>query len=581
MTIFNLLINKNKYHPTESAISWNDGTRRINLSNQELWIELKKVISYLKGLGIQPGEKIGILANTSGYWHLADLGIMALGCTTVPIYPTASYSEVEYIIDNSDMTSLIIEDKSSREKFNPLISKLITISLKEEDHQHYFLNYKNEENTEDQEVYDLIKENVGSFPASIIYTSGTTSKPKGVVTSHEAIRAVLDGIASQMKGKVANGNSSLTCLPLSHVLGRCDSLLHLCLPTKTYFGKSPKTFMNDLKMAKPTFIITVPRIIDKIKERIENSLKKQSLISNKYFQLNFSIAEAYHTKVDEGDSPSRLETQLFIQSQKHFFSKIRALISKELKFLVSGGAKLNSKTYCFFRNIGIPILEGYGLTETFGPAFLNPKINSAPGFVGFPLPGLEMKFSDDSEILLKGTSVFEDYYKDTQQKVHTDDEGYFGTGDIGEWSIQNGLKITDRKKDIIVTSGGKNVAPAKIENLMRESPFISHFMLIGDTRKYLTGLISITKESFAELINSGDLQPDIEHGALSQHPKVIEIIESEVEKVNEDLASYEKVKCFYIIPISITDNSVYLSASLKLRKDKLYNKYTKEIDAMY
>jgi long-chain acyl-CoA synthetase len=580
MTLFSLFQKKVKYQPDDPAISWSDGQRIINLSNKELWLEFAKVVSYLKSLNIKPGQRVGLLANTSGYWHLADISIMALGATTVPIYPTASDDEITFIINDCKMSAIITDDFDKTKSLSHAGKAPMIIPIYEPDHQNYFLKYKHEVYSEESELAEEIRGSLGKHPASIIYTSGTTATPKGVVTEHSSIDAVLAGIAKRMKGKVSKGNVSLTSLPLSHVLGRCDSFLHFCLPIQTYFGESPKTFMNDLRTARPSYIITVPRIIEKIKERIETQVAKKSSFSQKLYSINYSIANEYFHKIDAGLSPTRLETQLFIKGQKYFFSKVRSQISTELKFLVSGGAKLGPETYNFFRNIGIPILEGYGLTETFGPAFLNSQFNGPPGFVGHPLPGVKMKFAKDGEILLKGESVFKSYNELSDTSCF-DKDNYFRTGDIGEWSISNGLKITDRKKDIIVTSGGKNVAPAKIESLMNECPHISQFMLVGDSRKYLTGLVVIAKESFFDLIDSGVIPPGINHDDLSQQPEIIELVESEIQLVNSKLASYEKVKQFYIIPVSVTPGSIYLSSSLKLKKDKLFNKYMKEINAMY
>jgi len=580
MTIFDLLFKNAKYRPNEPAISWQEGQKSFRLSNSELWIELKKIISFLRDVGIEAGDKVGIFAHTSGYWHLADLSIMAIGATTVPLYPTASSTELAFIIKDSQISSIIVEDENARIKVEAINPDLSIISLKETNHQNYFLKYREHEGQQTDEVLKQIKQSVENHPASIIYTSGTTSTPKGVVTEHKAIMAVLSGIKNQMKGKVSEGDISLTSLPLSHVLGRCDSLLHLCLPIETYFGESPKTFMNDLRVSKPSYIITVPRIIEKMRERIEAIVQNKGKLFSKIFTLNYAIANSYFEKVDSGGIPSNLEKKVFIKIQKYFFSKIRKQISPSLKFLVSGGAKLGPGTYRFFRNIGVPILEGYGLTETFGPAFLNSQFNSAPGHVGFPLPGIKMKFASDGEILLKGESIFE-CYQGLELNSFFDEDGYFKTGDIGQWSVTDGLRITDRKKDIIVTSGGKNIAPAKVESLMNGCSHISHFMLVGDSRKYLTGLVSIDKESFADLIERGELAPGIEHDELSQNPAIIKIIDGEIREINKQLAHYERVKQFYIIPVSIAPGSLYLSTSMKLKKDKLFNKYIAEINAMY
>ena len=580
MTIFNLLYKKTKYRPHEPAISWQSSQQKITLTNLELWEEFKKVISFFKSINITPGQKIGICANTSGYWHLADLGIMAIGCTSVPIYPTASQDEINYILKDSDVTTLILEDEGTKKRLPSLSKEITTLYINEPNSEDTFLKYRKEKNLEDKYVLELIESVSNKYPASIIYTSGTTSSPKGVITESSAIYEVLQGIAKQMKGKVKKGDTSLTSLPLSHVLGRCDSLLHLCLPIHTYFGESPKSFMNDLKASQPHYIITVPRILEKIKERIEALSKNKPRYVKNLYSFNFSIASSYFDKIDNGITPSKLETNLFISVQKYFFSKIRNKISPNLKFLVSGGAKLSPVTYNFFRNIGIPILEGYGLTETFGPAFINSQFGCPSGYVGFPIDGIKMKFAKDGEILLKGKSVFQEY-AGIDGDDYFDKNGFFKTGDIGQWSISKGLKITDRKKDIIVTSGGKNIAPVKIETLMSACPSISHFMLVGDSRKYLTGLISINKEDFSALIEQGKVPPGIDHDQLTQHPEIMALVESEVQGVNEGLASYEKVKKFYIIPVSISQGSIYLSTSLKLKKGKLFNKYIKEIDAMY
>ncbi|MGZ3788380.1 MAG: AMP-dependent synthetase/ligase, partial [Bacteriovorax sp.] len=416
---------------------------------------------------------------------------------------------------------------------------------------------------------------------SIIYTSGTTGDPKGAVISQKAFCAMLDNVYNTLKTNVLPNDRTLVFLPLSHVLGRCDSLLGLVFDFESVYAESLDKVVDNLQVAKPTILIAVPRIFEKVYSKVLETVQKESNLKRKVFDWALHASNVYYEKINEDKSPSPYQILQKNLAYKLVFEKIYDRFGGRIRFLVSGGAPLSPEIMTFLQNANLTILEGYGLTETIAPCIMNPPVRQVPGTIGLPLGDVQVKFAPDGEIMLKTKALFSSYYKNEAATAESFQDGWFLTGDIGELTTDGYVRITDRKKDIIITSAGKNVAPQKIENILKLQKHISNAMVVGDKRKFLVAIISIDREAFLEELESLGISGRPTYEELALEPKVYEVIEQEVHEVNKDLASFESIKGFFIAPSDFTVENGHITPSLKLKKKVILKAYSKEIDALY
>ncbi len=552
--------------------------------------ELKCYISAMKILGVQHGDRVAIMGSNSIEWHLTDLALMLLGAVSIPIYPNTIESEVSELIDKTNTSYFFCQDKQQFNHIKNIAEQVTNVILFEEELQTtaipsnmlFLADLLAQSKNIDHPSFDeIIKLTSPDDTATVVYTSGTTDISKAVLFTQRAITAFLENISIFMEGKINTHDRSLSHLPLSHILGRCDSLLHLALPSHVFFGNGTNSFISDLTLTKPSFFITVPRILEKIKERMENIISSKGIVFRKLYEANKLISKSYQYKVAHGEKPSTLEKQAYIYSQKYFFKPIKDQLSPNIRFIVSGGAPLSKNLFHFFQDLGITILEGYGLTETLGPSTFNPFENPVAGSVGVALPHTKIRVDEDGEIQINTPSIFSQYLSGEYDDTEFTEDGYFKTGDIGYLDESNYLYITDRKKDLIITSGGKNVAPQKIEILMCEKNHIAHFMVVGDKKKYLTGLVGIQKSDFKELFETGLLKSHLSVEELASRPGIHDLIQMEIDEVNKKLPQFEQIRHFKILPIDLTDNRQFTTASGKLKKSRLFNKFSGLIDSMY
>jgi long-chain acyl-CoA synthetase len=392
---------------------------------------------------------------------------------------------------------------------------------------------------------------------------------------------MLDNVYSSLKTNISQNDRILTFLPLSHVLGRCDSLLNLIFDFETVYAESLDKVVDNLSVAKPTILIAVPRIFEKVYSKVMENIANETVLKKKVFQWALTASRQYDRKIDEDISPTPYEIIQKNLAFKLVFEKIFNRFGGRIRFLISGGAPLAPEISKFLQHANLTILEGYGLTETIAPCILNSPARQIAGTIGIPLGDVQVKFADDGEILLKTNAIFSYYYKNEQATKEAFVDGWFCTGDIGELTVDGYVKITDRKKDIIITSAGKNVAPQKIENILKLQKHFSNAMVIGDQRKFLTAVISIDRDAFLLELDILGMSTKPSYEELAVHPKVYEIINDELKTANKDLASYESIKGFIIAPTDFTIENGHMTPSLKLKKKIILKTYAKEIDALY
>lgn len=581
------------------ALGWIDNSEIKNQTFQEYGKTIEILCNAFHKLGVNVGDKISILGQTSKEWHLLDMATLCSRACTIPIYPSYLVQEIVHIFNHSDSNILIIENDKQLEKLAPALANLTNLriiisinelsadSLKKIRNTYPYYSYKelirlgtDELKSQPDFFENLVSSQLPEEIASIIYTSGTTGEPKGAVISQHAFVSMLINLEKTINGSINTQDRTLVFLPLSHVLGRCDSMLPLIFGSQAVYAESIEKILDNLQVVKPTVMIAVPRIFEKIYAKVTDQVSHGNFVEKQAFKWAVKASENYFAKIDRDLSPSATELIEYTIATKAIFSKIYARFGGRVRYFVSGGAPLSQEIIKFLRYANLTILEGYGLTETIAPCCLNPLAKQIPGTVGRPIGDVQIAFEADGEIKVKSEALMTEYYKNPKATEEVLRNGWLLTGDIGEFTPEGFLKITDRKKDIIVTSGGKNVAPQKIENMAKSKPHISYMVVIGEKRNFITAIIGIEKERFLHKLDELELPTDCSIEHLARHPKVREIIEKEIEELNEDLAQYESVKKFTIVCEEFTTDN-FLTPSLKIKRKVVSEKFKKEIEAMY
>ncbi|HXH31660.1 MAG TPA: long-chain fatty acid--CoA ligase [Bacteriovoracaceae bacterium] len=585
--------------PDRYAMGWIENSEVKNITFREYFRLIELLVGAFHRLGIVPGDKVAILSQTCKEWHLLDMATLCSRACLVPVYPSYLTPEVDHIFTHSDSSVIIVENDKQFEKVLPLIKKWknlkLIISIQELSKENLtkiqdlcpYHCYKElssigaEENKNSADhLENLLLSQLPEELASIIYTSGTTGEPKGAVITQHALATMLMNVEASTKGAFNVNDKTLVFLPLSHVLGRCDSLLPIIFGWQAIYAESMEKLIDNIQLVKPTVMIAVPRIFEKIYSKIIDQTTSGNAAQRHAFNWAIRAAEKYYAKIDKDLSPSTGEILEYAAAQKLVFSKIYNRFGGKIRYFVSGGAPLSPKIIKLLRYANLTILEGYGLTETIAPCCLNPMAKQVPGTVGRPMGDVQISFGPDNEILIKSEAMMKEYYKNPKATAETMLDGWLHTGDIGEFTAEGFLRITDRKKDIIITSGGKNVAPQKLENLAKTKPHISHLIVIGDKRNFLTALVGIEKERFLSMLDELDLRPNSSVMDLAQHPMVLEVIKKEIEEINQDLAQYENIKKFTIVTEEFTTEN-YLTPSLKIKRKLVNERYKDKIEAMY
>ncbi len=566
------------------------------------WMHLSTLVQEvaygLIELGVKKGDNVAILSGTRYEWSIFDLAILSIGAVVVPLYPTLPEQSVNYILNDSMSEVVILEDKGQLQKIRsqwgdlPKIRYAIVIedlgdlpqydsriisfkSLKDKGK----LNFAGDPDLFERHLADINENDV----ASIIYTSGTTGPPKGVILTHKNILSVVSVLPEMLALKPSD--KFLSFLPLSHVFERVGGLHYaISAGIQTCYCSSIDQIGPALRDSGATIMLVVPRILEKMITKINHQL--ESLPPFKRELFNWAIA-CGKKMLELKENKKTFTLDFLIYSIKCFFadklifSSIRKKIAPKLRCFISGGAPLSKDIAEFFCIIGIPVLEGYGLTETSAPATVNTLKQIKIGTVGKPLSNVQIKIADDGEVLIKGPTVFVGYYrneKDTQDAFLDD---WFLTGDIGVIDNEGFLKITGRKKDIIVNSAGKNIAPQNIENAIRNSPYISNVVVIGDRKKYLSALITLDQSSILNYAKEHNLVFNDGINDLSKDPKIVELINEEIKLRTAAFADYEQIRKFTIFPNDFTVESGEITPTLKVKRKFVEEKYRDVINAMY
>lgn len=564
------------FNISDALVTKQDG-KWIKTSTEEYIAKANAISRALVEMGVQKNDKIAIIStNNRTEWNIMDIGVLQTGAQTIPIYPTISEVDYEYILNHSESTYCFVSDEEVLRKVNVIKSNVPTLkevysfnSIQGCKHWSELLELGKDE--ANQKVVEERKNGVlPSDLATIIYTSGTTGKPKGVMLSHNNI--VSNVIHSAPRIPFEKGKSrALSFLPVCHIFERVILYLYQYYGVSIYFGESIDKISDNIKEVKPNVMSAVPRLLEKVYDSIYAKGTQLSGIKKKLFFWAIDLGLRYEPY---GANGAWYEFQLKI-ARKLIFSKWKEGLGGNLDLMVSGSAALQTRLARVFAAAEIPVMEGYGLTETSPVISVNDTRNFGfrVGTVGKVIDGVTVKIAEDGEILCKGPNVMMGYYKDEKltSEVMTDD--YFHTGDIGEFDADGFLKITDRKKEMFKTSGGKYIAPQLIENTMKQSRFIEQIMVIGDGQKMPAAFIQPSFDFIKEWANIHKIAIGNSNEEIIANSKVIERIQEEVDKLNEKFGNWEKIKRFELTPEVWSIEAGHLTPTLKLKRKIVMEKY--------
>jgi long-chain acyl-CoA synthetase len=584
----------------------NDAVGRIIDGKVHYWTfaEYGKIIEKLSlafiKYGAVPGTKVAIVGCTRTEWHLCDLAAITARSAVVAIYPTYASKDLIYIYNHSESSIIVLENDEQFQKlleiFDNIISPKVIITMdrisealkSRLDPMVAVISFDQFMTEGEEEVAkhpNLFKKNLelqrGDELASIIYTSGTTGEPKGAMITNHAFVSMLNNTIDFLHNTFSSVDTSLIWLPLSHVFGRANSLLPLIFGCRLAFSRSLEKLTEDVNIVRPTVMLSVPRIFEKIYEKVHQQIQHQSVFQRKVFLWANLASLSYFNKIENKIRPSLFDVLKRKIAYALVFSKIYKRMGGRIRFFISGGAPLAPSIIRFLRNANLFVLEGYGLTETIAPCLLNPSTRIIPGTIGLPLGDVRIRLAEDGEIFIKTEAMFSGYFKNPSETAASMEGDWFRTGDLGEQIKEGHFRITGRKKDIIITSSGKNVAPQKIENLMTAQRHIAYFVVVGDHRKFLTGIVAIEPSTFTPYLKDWGLPANVSCAELANHPKVFELIDMDVKNVNRQLANFEQIQYFVISNQGFTIKDGLLTPSLKVKKKAVIERFKNEVNALY
>jgi long-chain acyl-CoA synthetase len=566
-------------NPGKVTFSVRSGSEWTDVTAATFAADVAALAKGLMAAGIAPGEAVGIMSRTRYEWTVADFALWSAGAVPVPIYETSSPDQVEWILADSAAVAVIVEDaahlaavEASRSRL-PGLREVWVIGQGDIDSL--------SQDGDDVDDADLAARRSAlqrDSLATIIYTSGTTGRPKGVELTHGNFLTLAENtseeIAEVVKGQ---GASTLLFLPLAHVFARFIEVLAVTAGVRMGHSSDLKALLDDFATFKPTFVLAVPRVFEKIYNSAE--AKAEAGGKGKIFAGATAAAIAWSQARDSGAVPLGLRVRHAV-FDKLVYAKLRDAMGGEIQYAVSGGAPLGTRLGHFFRGIGVTILEGYGLTETTAPATVNRPSAMRIGSVGLPLPGVDVRIADDGEILLRGVNVFRGYHANDEATASSIQDGWFRTGDIGELDHDGFLRITGRKKEILVTAGGKNVAPAVLEDALRAHPLISQCVVVGDGKPFIAALVTLDADMYPGWAANNGMQ-GVPFAAARAHETVLAEVQKAVDAANTAVSKAESIRKFGILDGDFTLESGHLTPSLKLKRNIVMRDFEDEVDALY
>ena len=574
-----LVVRNATERPHAVAFRRRAGERWQDVTSREFLTEVSALAKGLMATGVQPGDRIGLMSKTRYEWTLTDFAIWFAGAVTVPIYETSSFEQVAWILSDSGAVGIVVESEQHEAGVTEARGDIASL-------EHVWqidggglgeLSSSGESVSDDDLEQRRSAAGLADL-ATIIYTSGTTGRPKGCELTHGNFFFLTANATAKLEEVVsAEGASTLLFLPLAHVFARFIQVL--CVASGSSMGHTAdvKNLLEDLGTYQPTFILSVPRVFEKVYNSSEQ--KAEAAGKGKIFRRAADTAVAFSQAQDTGGPGLglKLKHTLF---DKLVYGKIRTALGGKARYAVSGGAPMGERLGHFYRGVGLVVLEGYGLTETTAPTSVNTPEQIKIGTVGPPMPGTSVKIADDGEVLLAGPHVFRGYWKNAQATAEAIVDGWFHTGDLGQLDDDGFVKITGRKKEILVTAGGKNVAPAVLEDRLRAHPLVSQTIVVGDGKPFIGALVTLDPEMLPTwLSNNGKPEMSVEDATKDEAVKAE--IQAAVDSANKAVSKAESIRKFELLPIDFTEESGHLTPSLKLKRNVVMTDYADVVERLY
>ncbi|MFO1462215.1 MAG: long-chain fatty acid--CoA ligase [bacterium] len=570
----------------ESCLRYKQGGIWKTLSWTQALAQVKELSESLKKMGVQSGDRVCILSNTRYEWTLLDVAILSLGAVTVPIYHSSMPDEIQHILNDSGAILVFAENSTQLEKILKIKAglksppKIVVLDGKVlGDGLMTFEEFRALGKGVESDFGARIRQIPLDQLATLVYTSGTTGPPKGVMLTHGNI--AWEVLAAEQSFPIDPNDISLIFLPLAHILARVIQFFQLKVGFTHAYAESIDKLLEDISQIKPHFMVSVPRIFEKIYTKVMNDVEGGSSFKRNVFYWALEVGKERSDYVLHGKPlPTGLKLRYALAS-KLVFSKLHQKLGGRIRFFVSGGAPLSKDIAEFFHAADILILEGYGLTETTAAVNLNLPNLMKFGSVGKTLPYIEEKIAPDGEILVRGAMITPGYWNNPKATADAiDAEGWFHTGDIGEFDEQGMLRITDRKKDIIVTAGGKNVAPQNIENLMKTKPIFSQVVVHGDRRKYLTALVTLNADEVRSRAREMGISFE-SYSELVKDQRIYDWVKQVIDEINHELPKYESIKRFAILDQDFSIETGELTPTLKVKRKVINERYRDLFDSLY
>jgi long-chain acyl-CoA synthetase len=561
----------------------NDHDTWENVSFNEVLAKVQDLTLGLIDLGVKPGDRVSILGSTRIEWTLFDFAVMSAGAIVAPIYQTNSPGECQYVIDHSGARFVVVEDEAQLEKIRQVRDQLpdleqAIIMVGEADDAVSMTDLMERGAKGDAAAFEKSWRSVTTDDiCKIIYTSGTTGPPKGCVISHGNYRAMLD-----MADKVnilGPGETTFLFLPLAHVFALLIQYGTLDVGGRiAYWERDQLKIVPSLSEIKPENFPSVPRIFEKVHDTAIATSAGDGGLKAAIFNWAVKVGKKVNELKDEGKEPGFLLAKQHGLADKLVFTKVRDIFGGNLKLALTGAAPIDPEIIRFFHAAGVPVYEAWGMTETSTGGTANLPGASKVGTVGRALPGVEVKIADDGELLVKGPNIFQGYYNNEEATAETIVDGWLHTGDLASIDSEGYVSITGRKKEIIITAGGKNITPVNIEALVKRHPLVSQCVVVGDRKPYLVALITLDPEALTRFAAE---QGTLDEASATESPVVRAELEKHIEEVNSHFASVEQVKRFQILPHDLSQEGGELTPTLKLKRPVIASKYEGEIENLY
>lgn len=543
---------------------------------------LEQVIALAKGFisqGIKPGDRVGLMCKTRYEWTLVDFAMWFAGAALVPIYETSASSQIQWILEDSEAVALIVETPDHLKRFEEIRSDAPYVqSVWQIDAGDLDALVISGTKISDEEVEERRSSLHGSDLATLIYTSGSTGKPKGCVLTHSNFLELSRNARAAVPEVVNPQASTLLFITTAHIFARFISILAIEGGVKVGHQGDTSQLLPAMQSFKPSFLLAVPRVFEKVYNSAEQ--KAEAGGKGNIFRAAAKTAIEYSKAEMAGHIPLGLKMK-FAVLDKLVLSKLRAALGGRCTYAISGSAPLGDRLGHFYHALGLVVLEGYGLTETTAPISINLPSKFVIGTVGPALPGCSVRLGEDGEIEAAGINVFKEYWKNPQATADTFHDGWFKTGDIGEIDKDGYITITGRKKEILVTAGGKNVAPAYLEDPIRANPVISQVVAVGDAKPFISALITLDPEMLPMWLTNNKMDPSMSIAEAATNPAIIAEVQAAVDRANARVSRAESIRKFAILPIQFTEESGHLTPKMSIKRNVIVKDFAGEIEGMY